>query len=229
MCIGLKYYFKFRNSLKTEMKVFIFYLCFIFIIDTIGLYPIWAFYDHYETFPFLKDSPFHRNFWLYNIVRVINYLVFGYLFSSQIQKLQKFHLKKILNGILILFAIYSLVCYTTFGNFLYAEEFSVILFGTIIVFFCLIAYFFEVLLSDRILILTSDALFYFGTAVLLWQLCVVPLKIYTSYFNKENPEFIKMYGSALMYANIFLYSMFIIGFYVEMKSRIKARSTEVKN
>ncbi|WP_309561540.1 hypothetical protein [Christiangramia sp. SM2212] len=206
------------------MKVFVFYLCFIFVVDTIGLYPIWAFFDKYETLPFLKDSPFHRNFWLYNIVRVINYLVFGYVFSSQIHSLKKYHLKKILHAALILFGIYSLICYSTFGNFLYAEEFSVIFIGTIIVFFCLIAYFFEVLLSDKILSLTSDALFYSGTGVLLWQLCVVPLKIYTSYFNTSNPEFIKMYGTALMYANIFLYSMFIIGFYVEMSSRLKAKT-----
>lgn len=199
------------------MKYFIFYLCFIFFADTFGLYPIWAFYDNYETLPFLKDSPFHRNFWLYNIVRVVNYLVIGNLFVAQIEILKKYHLKKILHWVLLLFGVYAIICFSTFGNFLYAEDISVILIGTFIVFFCLIAFFFEVLLSNRILNVNVDALFYIGIAIFIWQLCIVPIKIYTSYFNYSNPEFIKLYATVLLYANIFLYSMFLLGFYMDYR------------
>lgn len=199
------------------MKYFIFYLCFIFFADTFGLYPIWAFYDNFETLPFLKDSPFHRNFWLYNIVRVVNYLVIGNLFVAQIEILKKYHLKKILHWVLLLFGVYAIICFSTFGNFLYAEDISVILIGTFIVFFCLIAFFFEVLLSNRILNVNVDALFYIGIAIFIWQLCIVPIKIYASYFNYSNPEFIKLYATVLLYANIFLYSMFLLSFYMDYR------------
>lgn len=203
------------------MKYFILYLCFIFVVDTFGLYPIWAFYEKYETLPFLKDSPLQRNFWLYNIVRMINYMVIGNLFVAQIEVLNKYHLKRILQGILVLFGIYSIICFSTFGNFLYAEDISVILIGTFIVIFCLMAFFFEVLLSNRILKVNADALFYFGVAIFLWQLCIVPMKIYTSYFNPSNPDFITMYATVLRYANIFLYSMFLLGFYMDYRNRRK--------
>ncbi len=204
------------------MKIFIFYLCFIFFADTFGLYPIWAYYDNYETLPFLKDSPLHRNFWLYNILSAVNYLVVGQLFVGQLKKLKKYNFKKILYWFLVLFGVYSVICFSTFGEFLYAYDMSILLIGTFLVLFCIIAYFFEILLSDRILNFRSDALFYFAVAILVWHLCVTPIEIYTSFFNTSNPNFINLHATVLRYANIFMYSMFVLGFYIDYRYRLNS-------
>ncbi len=221
MCAGLIYYFRFKGNIEKGLKIFIFYLVFIFFIECIALYALWAYLDNYETFPFLKDSGFTRNFWLYNIANVIKYVCIGFLFTSQIDELGKYQVKKILNGLLVGLVIYSVICFSTFGSFFDTYDPSVMIIGTLVILSCIMSYFFEILLSDKILNFRSDALFYFAVVILMWHLLITPLDFYMSFTGLESMEFRQLYINFLRVMNILMYSTFAFGFYIDYRKRKK--------
>ncbi len=71
---GSYYLFKNENT-PTRFKFFAWYLWFVLIADIFGFYAVWNYFDDYQTFPWLKDSPFANNEWYFNSLIVITYVV----------------------------------------------------------------------------------------------------------------------------------------------------------
>lgn len=215
---GVFYLLK-TSSRKPGVKTFVYYLCFIFLADLFGLYAIWAYYDNYETLPFLKNSPLHRNFWWYNIIHVVILLSYAQLFIRQLVSDRMKKIRKILSFGLIILVLYSIVCYSTFGEFLFDYDISVLILNAFFMLICIGAYYYDILTSDKILDFSKEIIFFISVGTLIYQLCVTPIQIYTSYFNQSNPDFIKFYAAVLRYANIFMYSLFALGFYMDYRYR----------
>ncbi|APU66904.1 hypothetical protein [Christiangramia flava] len=221
MLSALWYYFHFKDSISRGLKLFILYLVIVFIVDTSGFYALWAYLDNYETIPALKDSPFARNFWLYNALHVIGYFCIGYFFTSQLEYLQKYKLKKILNILLVGIVVYSLVCYLTFGTFFETYDPSVMIIGTLAVVLCIMAYFFELLLSEKILHFRTNLLFYFAVVIMMWHLVITPINLYMSYTGLSNIEFRQFYITFLHWMNFIMYNTFAVGFFLAYLRRRK--------
>lgn len=217
---GIFYLLK-TSSRKPGVKTFVYYLCFIFFADVFGIYAVWAYFDNYETLPFLKNSPLHRNFWWYNIIHVVILLAYAQIFIRQLVSERMKKVRKVLSFGLILLVLYSIVCYSTFGEFLFEYDISVLILSAFFILICIGAYYYDILTSDKILQFNRDVVFFISIAILIYQLCIIPIQIYSVYFNLENPDFMIFYATVLRYGNIFLYSMFAIGFYMDYRFRKK--------
>jgi hypothetical protein len=55
---------------------------------------------------------------------------------------------------------------------------------------------------------------YVSIGVMIFYLCVTPLSIFSDYFNSENSLFVKLQVHLILFSNIFMYSFFILGFYI---------------
>ncbi|WP_405198271.1 hypothetical protein [Christiangramia sp. LLG6405-1] len=216
-CAGTLHLIKSRN-LRTGVKLFVGFLWFNFFYDLLGMYPIWAYYDNYQSAPFLKDTAFARNFWYYNNFYVIKYFVLGQLFILQLNHPESQSLRKILGKLKWVFVIYSIICFASFGNYLYQYDYTVIIFGTFFLVACIMAYLIQMLRTDEILQFKSDVIFYIAVALILYELCIAPINIYGGYFNEGNMEFVQFYARILRYGNIYLYGIFIMGFLVTLKN-----------
>jgi len=217
---GILYLFH-TSDIKPGVKTFVYYLCFIFFADLFGIYTIWAYYDNYETLPFLKNSPLHRNFWWYNLIHLVNLTCYSQLFIRQLVSERMLKVRKFLKYGLIILILYSIICFSTFGDFLYDYDISVLILSAFFILSCIGAYYYDILTSDKILNFNKKIIFFISVATLIYQLCVIPIQIYTSYFNLSNPDFIIFYATVLRYANIFLYSTFVFGFYMDYRNRRK--------
>lgn len=216
-CAGTLHLVK-AQKLRTGIKFFVGFLWFNFFYDLLGMYPIWAYYDNYQLAPFLKDSPFARNFWYYNNYHVIKFLVLSQLFIVQLTHPESQNFRKILSKLRWVFVIYSIVCFASFGNYLYQYDYTVIIFGTFFLVACIMAYLLQMLRTDQILHFRSDLLFYIAIALLLYELCIAPINIYATYFNEGNMDFVQFYARILRYANIYLYGIYILGFLITLKN-----------
>ncbi|WP_026915631.1 hypothetical protein [Christiangramia portivictoriae] len=221
-CAGTIHLLKVRNP-RNGIKLFVGFLWFNFFYDLFGMYPIWAFYDNYQSAPFIKDTAFARNFWYYNNFYVIKYLLLSHLFILQLTHAESQGLRKILDRLKWVFLIYSIVCFASFGNYLYQYDYTVIIFGTFFLVGCIMGYLLQMLRTDQVLHFRSDLVFYIAIALILYELCIAPINIYAAYFNEGNMEFVQFYARILRYGNIYLYGMFIIGFLVTLRN---ARKTD---
>ena len=205
-------YYLFKNEdAPTRFKFFAWYLWFVFIADIFGLYAVWNYFDDYQTFPWLKDSPFAKNEWYYNCLTVLRYIVYSSLF---ILSLAPSKIRQILKGITFIYLIIGIVEILFIGDVFKEYIITNYFLGSLLLLVCIAVYFQKLLLSDKILYFSKDLLFYIAVGVIVWNLCVIPIYIYDNYFTTENEEFILLFASILRYCNIFMYSIFAIGLVV---------------
>lgn len=202
------------QKVRLEIKLFVYYLILIFFLELYGLIPIWAWLDNYETLPFLKDSVFRRNLWWANSLRIISTLCISNIYIKFLSDRKQ---RKILTWLVIGFVIFSIVSYSTFGEFFnaydpYAETLGVFVFMIVIG-----HYYFEILKSDKILNFYADLRFYISVGILLWSLCIIPIEIYSTFFSTKNPLFIEMNLIFFQYATIALYSIYTLGFFMDYR------------
>ncbi|CAL67084.1 hypothetical protein [Christiangramia forsetii] len=216
---GSLYLYKKQRNEQLK-KQFVWFLFSVFIIDLLGGYSIWAYFDDYQSFPFLKDSLFTRNFWWFNIARTYFIAAYCYFLRKRIANKQiAFYLKWAL-GIFIVYAIFNMVFSGQFFIRYITGTFTI---GTFLVVTSVFAYFYDILISDRLVGFYGNLFFYIAVGVLLWYLVIPPIELYVNYFTEENQFFIEVFAAVLRYANIFMYSMFALGFYIDYRYR---RNTE---
>lgn len=192
-------------------RLFINYLWFIFWLEIVGMYAAWNYFDHYKTFPFLKDSPFAANYWMYNISKIIGFVVYFRLFISRLRSART---KNILNGLSIFFVL-SCILNLIFSD-VYFKGFSVYtsITGALLVLTFIGFYYYQMLTSKELEKFYRSPYFYFSLGILLWHVFITPLFIYNRYFSMKSPEFVQLHMDMLRYANIFMYSCFAGGFIV---------------
>lgn len=213
---GFLYLKKTRHTLP-EIKVFIYYLFYIVIIEFYLFIPIYAWVNDYKVLGFYEHSVFRRSLWVGNLNQVIYAICFSQIF---IRSLSNHRLRKRLFTILFMVVGFSVIRFITSGDFFHSADLYVRTLQTFFVLICIGYYYFEVLKTDRVLRFHRNIKFYISVGVILWSLCVFPLDIYNDFFNLRNPYFIKVDTAITQYANVFLYSIYCLGFYIDYRKNI---------
>ncbi len=205
-------YFLYKNPNTSIInRYLVYFLWFTFFTEMIGKYAAIAYFTNYEYLGFIKDTVFERSFWLYNIYTIISFSFFGYYFTTLLHsdKLKKKFL--FINILYLIVGVINLIVSDIFfkGNSVYTSIAGTILFLSIIIFF-----YFDLLQSDIILDIKKHLPIYISIGVLVYFLCLTPLDIFSQYYKTANKIYVKLRSNIFLFANIFMYSTFIIGFLV---------------
>ena len=205
------YYLKRSKPKHPITKYFVWFLGFTFFTEVVGAYSPIAYFSEYEYFGFVKDTNFERNKWLYNIYS----LVFAVFFTMYFRHYLRNKLwRLILKIVVVLFVVSSIINLAITGVFFEEDSEYVNLLGTFLIFFSITLFYFELLRSDILLNLKRYLPLYVSIGVLVFTLCMTPLSIFSEYFNEENSAFVKLQSHLILYSNLFMYTFFIIGFYI---------------
>jgi hypothetical protein len=197
------------NNLSTQY--FVWFLWFTVGLEIIGAYAPIAYFEGYNFFYFLKDSVLRDNKWLYNCYSLVSASFYTYYFGTFIKSK---NWKLILKFLLIAFIVSS-VLNLVFSDVFFKEDSKYVnLGGTFLIFFAVTLFYFELLKSDRLLNLKRFLPLYVSIGIMIFYLCVTPLSIFSEYFNSENSLFVKLQVHLILFSNIFMYSFFILGFYI---------------
>lgn len=91
--------------------------------------------------------------------------------------------------------------------------------GTLFLFLTVVVFYFELLQSDVLLNLKRFLPMYISIGILIFNLCLTPVDIFSEYFAPENPFYNQLRANVYLYGNIFLYSTFILGFLICRKKK----------
>lgn len=208
-------YLKRVKEIPLYKRIFIFYLCGIFVIDVLGYYAAVAYYSDYRLFSFAKDSVFRQNYWMFNAVKPFAYLVYLQFFILQIRSQR---LRKLLTWASAVFLISSLLNLIFSGEYFTAYITYTPLAGSILLSVCIACYLFDMITSDKILHFFKSLSFYVAVGALIWHLVFTPMFIYNKFnIMNSSPDFVKVYLMTLGLLNFYMYSLFVIGFFIEMK------------
>ncbi|MEM0517010.1 MULTISPECIES: hypothetical protein [Aequorivita] len=207
------YYLKVTRPWFKSAKYFVLFLWITVFVEFVGSYAPAAYFSGYQFLPFIKGTNFENNFWWYNLYSLLGYSFFVLYFISFVKNTV---LKNVFTFLVALFVILSLGLYIYTDSFFKSTSQFVSIVGTLLVFFSVALFYFELLRSDLLLQLKRFLPFYLSVGVLVFHLCVTPIEIFSQYFNLEggNDLFVKLHVNVLLYANIFMYSTFILGFIV---------------
>lgn len=219
------YYLSKTPQVATEIKIIVYYLWLVVVVEFLGLYSVFEYFSNYSYLPFIKDTPWIRNIWLYNCYHVIKFGVFFFFFVKQLHSYKVQKAAYLVGSVFIL----SLILYLIFsGEFFYQFSSLEAVGGTFLILLIILIYYYDLLSSNRILEFYKSFPFYISVGILAWHFAVTPFFIYNQYFNISSPEFIKLHGIFIVLANVFLYGLIILGFWVCLKSeRINRDSTVI--
>lgn len=198
-------------------RYLVYFLWLTFIVEMLGKYTSIAYFSEYRYFGFIENTVFERNLWLYNIYLLVSYSFFTFYFNT--------FLKNKLTYLIIAYLLFSII--NLFFSDIYFNGYSVftIITGSFLILFSVILFYFNLLQNNRIISLIKHLPIYISIGVLFFNLCMAPIQIFSQYFNSENDMYIKLSTLILLIANIFMYSIFIIGFLVCAKNKPKAEKS----
>ncbi len=207
------YYLKRTSSQFRNTKYLVLFLWITVSVEILASYALVAYYSDYEIFAFVKDTPFKNNFWLYNIYNILSFSFFTLYFISFVKNK---YWKIIFLVLIISFIVVSETIIISTGSFFETTPIFVSIIGTLLLFFSVALFYFELLRSDLLLQLKRFLPFYISVGVLVFNLCITPIDILSQYFSIEdgNELFVKLHLNVLFYANIFMYSTFTFGFLI---------------
>lgn len=202
---GVLFYKKYH---KTPVKYFIYFLLFIAIADTLGIYSQYVRPDRY--LHFLIGTKIEKNHWWSNIYWVIGAIMFFSFYYRKILKTESFKtIIKLSSYGFLGFSIFFII--THWDAFFNTFFFELDLFGAVIIFICTVLFFIEILLSEKILVFYKNINFYISATIFIWWLIITPLTFYDVYFKYEigvghfDKEFLKLQTTVYLFANIFMY------------------------
>ncbi|UJH91235.1 hypothetical protein LZ575_22060 [Antarcticibacterium sp. 1MA-6-2] len=205
------YYLKKIKGVKKETKILVYYLWLVIFVESVGLYPLYAYFTNYETMPFIKDTPWERNYWWYNLYHFLKFAALFYYFVSQLSSAVK---RKIFRIVAVIYLLCSILYLSFSGEFFYQYSTFDSIVGTFFIITLILFYLYELLKSEQILNFYKSLPFYISIGILVWHVTVTPLLIYSMYFTQRSPEFVELNTIVLRLINIFLYGMFIAGFLI---------------
>lgn len=190
-------------------KYFVWYLWLTFVVEILGAYAPILYFTDYKYFSFIEATRFVRNNWLYNLYFAISFSFYPIYFSGFLkEKSQKYMLRLIA----LLFLVIAVVSFTISDTFFTEDSKFVNLVGTLMLLLSVIMFYFELLRSNLILNLKKFLPLYMSFGLIVFYLCVTPLTIFSQYFNAENDTFVNLQVQIILYSNLFMYSVFILGF-----------------
>ena len=211
---GSIYLHKTKNDV---VKIFIYYLWLTVIVETIGSYSRLMQYNYdLEWFIWLKNSPFCRNTWLYNIYTFLAIGVIGSFYAGLLEN--RIH-KIIVRILIIAFSLFFIVYFTTSDAFFSRNLPYDNILATFVIVVYVILYFLELIRSDVVSKFYKLPSFYISLALLFWYLSVTPLFIFDEYHRAVNPNFNEFRYLLLLSINAITYSCFTYGFLYSMRKR----------
>lgn len=209
-------YLYFSKGKRKEHRLFVKFLWSVLVIDVLGGYAGLAYFDNYEHFQFLKGTPFVRNVWYFNIAEV--YFICSYVYFLR-KKISSIFFRKILKGTIVLYIIFAVINMVLSDDFFKNYIIINYLVGALIILSTVLLYFYDMMLSDEVLSFYRKLTFYIAIGISISFLVKTPISIYNRFFASENADFIEVFLVVIRYSNIFMYSMFALGFYMEYKYR----------
>lgn len=163
---------------------------------------------------FLEGTVFENNYWLGNIYVLLSYLFYinyfkWFLISKSSQML--------LNWMSAIFLVFGITEYlfSKVGALPFTD-----IFGTLLVFLSIGIYYLELLKSDQILLVHKSLPFYVSVGALIFHLITTPFFIYSSYYSQSiDPGFVELYRKVILGANYLLYSIYIVGFLICLRTK----------
>ena len=167
----------------------------------------------------------YSNFWLYNPYLVISFVVYILYFKWNISNNKT---RKFIDKALLLYVIICIINLIFSDVFLQSNSVVTYLLGSFFLLGVIFYYYFEILLSSKILNIKREISFYISFAALLFFLTSTPILIYYKYYTTQSPEFITLSKSVLIGLNIFMYSSYSIAF-LSLANNRKPTSKNIKN
>ncbi|MCH4553389.1 hypothetical protein [Aestuariibaculum lutulentum] len=201
---GLILYNKYKH---TAAKYFIWFLWYLSICDFASNYTRCIKDD--GLFSFLEGTVFVQNYWFATLYWFIGAIVFVSFYFSKILNNSVF--KTIIKYTTSAFVLMSFIWVFTHWEAFFKIFFPVInVTGALVVFMCVMFYFIEVLLSDKILNFYRSLNFYIGFAFFIWWTITTPFVFYGIYFGGGDMVFRKLQSLMYLIANIAMYLTFTL-------------------
>lgn len=189
------------------------------------MYNLIAYYSDYTFLGFIKDTPFRRNYWLYNSVKPLAFLVYYVFFISQLRSKKT---RKILYWLSGIFVVTSYLYIILSGSYFVRFVIYTPLVGALILFICIALYLLQMIRSESILSFHKNLSFYVAVGALIWHLGFTPMFLYNKIaVMNSTPQFVEVYFTILGFLNFVMYGFYTLGFIIEIrKNRQKKRSGE---
>ena len=207
---GTYYIFSGRKK-HLPTKILVIFLWITVFIEIIGSYSPIAYYSSYKYFAWVEGTKFAQSNWLYNPYLILSYCFYPLYFRSYIRiKTWKIILKYLVIFFLvtaILNLVFSDAYFTTFSQY-------TLLLGALLIFVSVGLFYFQLLRSEAPFNLKHYLPFYISIGTFFFHLCMTPIALYSKYFKVENIDFVDFRVKALLFSNILMYFIYIIGFII---------------
>lgn len=169
-----------------------------------------------KLFILVKNSPFCRNTWMYNIYCVLTVIFVGKYYYGLLSN-AKF--KKIIKILAISYSTIVIIYFLFSGTFFIKSIPYNFILETLVIVMYVFLYYLELIRSDNILNFSRSPHFYISIALLFWFLIITPLFIFNNYFRIINQDFISFRKLTLLLSNISMYLCFTFGFLISLRKR----------
>jgi len=205
--ISALYYYR-KNPTDKAVGIFAYFLLGTYLVETVGWIP--AIIYRWENLHFLMDGFWYKNFWLFNPYLIINFVFYILYFKMNISNRS---MKNIINKCMILYVAICIV--NLIFTDIYLKSISVVnyVLGSFFLVGVIFYYYYEILLSSKILNIKRNISFIISFVALLNFLSTTPIMIYFKYFTDKSPEFVEFSTWVLVGINIFMYSSYSIAFF----------------
>lgn len=196
------------NPKDKATKFFVAFLALNFLVGIFSFIP--RLIIHVEPFQHFQTTFLNNDYWLYNPFIILSYSLYAWYFRlGIISKLRK---QLLVFGIVVLnIAGYSHMFYE--GIFFYSHSILVFLLGFVLIFTSISFYYYELLKSDKILVINKSVKMYISIGYLFYNLLCMPVWIYShKYYNHLNPKFGALYSFTISLAHILIYGIYIFAF-----------------
>ncbi|MBW1297372.1 hypothetical protein [Aquimarina litoralis] len=209
---GTFYIRKYREDLSSRYFVYFLWLT-VFVELVFGWLSICI--EKIDFFSPLNTTVFVQNDWIYNIYDIVSFALLSFII---IRLYDNTNFKKASTLIAFLFLLFAIVN-ASFSNEFYEGIVSLnFIFGSILLLLLVILYFFQLLMSDKILDFYKMMTFYISVGILVYHLTTTPIFIYWKYFSVSvSPKFVEIRQIFITIANIFVYTCYTLGFWICLK------------
>ena len=216
------YYFQ-KKPTDKAVGFFSYFLLLTFFVEVLALIPTIIYWN--ESLHFLKDTFLYNNFWLYNPYLIVSFIVYILYIKWNISNIK---IRQLIDKALF---SYGVICiFNLIFSDVFFKSYSLVtnILGNLLLVGVIFYYYFEILLSSKILNIKREISFYISFPALLFFLTTTPILIYYKYYTTQSPEFIKLSRSVLIGLSIFMYSAYSIAF-LSLANKRKPTSKNIKN
>ena len=197
----------FKKYKQTPIKYFIYFIVYVFVTDLLGSYT--RILKHFDLYYLIDNTIFKFNFWWHNLTWYLGSAIFFALYYKKIIKSD--FLKKILQYALVVFLIITIVSIViNFKQFFEGTSNAVRISNMSLIMLCVSFYFYELLLTEKVLEFYKDIYFYISAIVLIWLLVTIPLVHFVCGNASKDPNQAELKWMIMLYANIFMYLSFAV-------------------